>query len=58
MDRFLAGFAMLLFGCGVVALLVGLLWDRYSWQTGVIAMAVFWAFALSLTAFLSRGRNY
>ncbi len=58
MDRFLAAFTMLLFGCGIMALLVGLLWDRYSWQTGVIAMAGFWVAALSLAVFLARGRNY
>jgi hypothetical protein len=38
MARFLAAFTALLFGCGIMALLVGLLWDRYSWQTGVIAI--------------------
>jgi fucose permease len=47
------GFVVFLFGCGIMALLVGLLWDRYSWQTGVIAMAGFWVVALSLSAFLS-----
>ena len=48
-----AGFVVLLFGCGIVALLVGFLWDRYSWQTGVIAMAGFWVVASSLSAFLA-----
>jgi fucose permease len=50
---FLAAFTMFLIGCGAIALLVGLLWDRYSWQTGVIAMAGFWVVALSLAAFLN-----
>ena len=58
MTRFLAAFAMFLLGCGVIALLVGLLWDRYSWQTGVIAMAVFWVVAISLAVFIARGRDY
>jgi fucose permease len=49
----LVAFVVFLFGCGIVALLVGLLWDRYSWQTGVIAMAGFWVVALSLSAFLA-----
>jgi len=53
MTRFLIAFTMFLFGCGVMALLVGLLWDRYSWQTGVIGMAGFWVIALSLSAFLA-----
>jgi hypothetical protein len=44
-----------LLGCGVIAFLVGLLWDRYSWQTGVIAMAAFWVVAISLGAFLAAG---
>ena len=49
----LVAFTVFLFGCGVIALLVGLLWDRYSWQTGVIGMAGFWVIALSLAAFLA-----
>jgi hypothetical protein len=53
--RFLVASTVFLFGCGVVAFLVGLLWDRYSWQTGVIAMAGFWVVALSLSAFLAAG---
>lgn len=53
--RLLVAFTMFLLGCGVMALLVGLLWDRYSWQTGVIAMAGFWVVALSLSAFLATG---
>jgi MFS family permease len=37
MDRFLAAFAALLFGCGIMAVLVGFLSDRYTWETGVLA---------------------
>jgi len=57
-SRFLAAFAAFLFGCGIVAVLVGFLWDRYSWQTGIIAMAAFWVVAFSLAVFLARGRDY
>ena len=53
--RLLVALTMFLFGCGIMALLVGLLWDRYSWQTGVIAMAGFWVIGLSLAAFLAAG---
>jgi len=57
--RFLVAFVVLLFGCGIMALLVGLLWDRYSWQTGVIYMAGFWVIAFALGAFLAaRGSDY
>jgi fucose permease len=58
MSRFLAAFTAFLFGCGTMALLVGLLWDRYSWQTGVIGMAGFWVVAFTLAVFLARGRDY
>jgi uncharacterized membrane protein YqjE len=53
--RFLVALTMFLFGCGIMVLLVGLLWDRYSWQTGVIGMAGLWVVALSLSAFLAAG---
>ena len=53
MTRFLAAFTAFLFGCGIMALLVGSLWDEYSWQTGVIAMAGFWVVAISLAVFLA-----
>jgi fucose permease len=55
---FMAAFTAFMFGCGIMALLVGLLWDRYSWQTGVIAMAGFWVIAFTLAVFGSRGRGY
>ena len=59
MTRVLVAFMTLLFGCGIMVLLVGLLWDRYSWQTGVIGMAGFWVIAFTVAAFLSaRDRNY
>ncbi len=53
--RLLVALTIFLLGCGVIAFLVGLLWDRYSWQTGVIAMAAFWVVAISLGAFLAAG---
>ena len=56
MTRLLAAFTVFLYGCGIIALLVGLLWDEYSWQTGIIAMAGFWVAATSLAAFLA-GRS-
>lgn len=58
MSRFIAAFTALLFGCGIMALLVGLLSDRYTWETGVLAMAGFWVVAFSLAVFLARGRDY
>jgi len=53
--RLLVALTVFLLGCGVVAFLVGLLWDRYSWQTGVISMAAFWVVAISLASFLAGG---
>ena len=53
--RLLVALTIFLLGCGVIAFLVGLLWDRYSWETGVIAMASFWVVAISLGAFLATG---
>jgi uncharacterized membrane protein YqjE len=46
-------FAALLFGCGVLVLVVGLFSDRYSWQDGAIGMVAFWVVALSLLGFLA-----
>ena len=57
MNRLLAALAMFLLGCGVVAVLVGFLWDSYSWQTGIIAGAVFWVVALSVAVFVARGSD-
>jgi len=53
--RLLVALTVFLLGCGVVAFLVGLLWDRYSWQTGVISMAAFWVVAISLATLLAGG---
>ena len=53
----MAALAMFLLGCGVVAVLVGFLWDSYSWQTGIIAGAVFWVVALSVAVFVARGSD-
>jgi hypothetical protein len=41
----------LLFGCGVLVLVVGLFTDRYSWQYGVIGMVAFWVVALAFLGF-------
>ncbi len=43
-------FTALLFGCGVLVLVVGLFSDRYSWQYGIIGMVAFWVVALALRA--------
>ena len=45
-------FAALLFGCGVLVLVVGLFSDRYSWQYGVIGMVAFWVVAFALGVFM------
>lgn len=44
-------FAALLFGCGVLALVVGLFTEEYSWQYGVIGMVSLWVVAFALLAF-------
>jgi uncharacterized membrane protein YqjE len=46
-------FAALLFGCGVLVLVVSLLSDRYSWQYGVIGMVAFWVVAFALGGFMA-----
>jgi fucose permease len=58
MNRFLAAIATFLLCCGMIAVLVGFLWDRYSWQTGIIVGAVFWAIGLSLAVFIARGGDH
>jgi uncharacterized membrane protein YqjE len=45
-------FSALLFGCGVLVLVVGLFTDRYSWQYGVIGMVALWAVAFALRVFM------
>lgn len=50
MRKILGALVVLLLGCGIMALLVGLLWDRYSWQTAVICMAGFWVAAFTIAA--------
>jgi fucose permease len=57
MNRFLAAIATFLLCCGIIVVLVGFLWDSYSWQTGIIAGAAFWAVGLSLAVFIARGGN-
>lgn len=57
MTRFMAALATLIFGCGIMALLVGFLSDIYSWQTGVLAMAGCWVVAFTLAVFIARGRD-
>jgi len=46
-------FTALLFGCGVLVLVVGLFSDRYSWQYGIIGMVAFWVVALALRSFMA-----
>jgi hypothetical protein len=42
MRRFLYAFGALVFGCGILVFVVGLLSDRYSWQHGLIGMVALW----------------
>ena len=58
MTRFLAAFTAFLFGCGVVSLLVSLLWERHSWHTGVMGMAGLWVIAFTMAVFLDKGREH
>lgn len=44
-------FSALVFGCGLLVLVVGLFTDRYSWQDGITGMVAFWVIALALRAF-------
>ena len=46
-------FAALLFGCGVLVLVVSLFSDRYSWQYGVIGMVALWVVAFALAGFMA-----
>ena len=46
-------FSALLFGCGVLVLVVGLFTDRYSWQYGGIGMVAFWVVAFAFRAFMA-----
>jgi uncharacterized membrane protein YqjE len=46
-------FSALLFGCGVLVLVVGLFTDSYGWQYGVIGTVAFWVIALALRAFMA-----
>ena len=45
--------AALLFGCGVLVLVVSLFSDRYGWQYGVIGMVAFWVVAFAFLAFMA-----
>jgi hypothetical protein len=56
MTRFLVAFTAFLFGCGLIAILLTLLWGRLGWQTGVIGMAGLWVVAFTLAVFLDKGR--
>ena len=40
--RYLTAIGAFVFGCGVLALVVGLLSDAYSWQLGLIGMIALW----------------
>jgi hypothetical protein len=57
MARFLSAFTAFLFGCAIMALLVGLLWGWLSWQSGVTGMAVLSVTALATAVFLDRARD-
>jgi uncharacterized membrane protein YqjE len=41
-----------LFGLGILVLIIGLLTDAYSWQMGIIGLAVLWGAAFVLRVFL------
>lgn len=58
MSRLLAAFTALLFGGGIMAVLVGFLSDYYTWETGILIGAGCWVVAFALAVFLARGRDY
>jgi uncharacterized membrane protein YqjE len=53
MKRLLNAFTALLFGCGILVLVVGLFSDQYKWQYGLIGMVALWVIAFALRVFLS-----
>ena len=53
MRRFANAFTAFLFGCGILALAVGLFSNVYSWQYGLIIMVALWVIAFALRVFLS-----
>ncbi len=50
--RHLFALTALLFGCGILVLVVGVFSDRYSWQHGLIGMVALWVVAFALRVFL------
>ena len=53
MSRFMNAFTALLFGCGILALCVGLFVpDGYGWKLGIIGLVTLWVIAFALRVFL------
>ena len=57
MARFLGALTAFLFGCGTMALLVGLLWGWIGWQSSVVGMAGLSVTAMTAAAFIEKGSN-
>jgi MFS family permease len=53
MRRLLNGYSAFLFGCGILALCVGLFSDTYSWKWGVIIMITLWVCAFAFGGFMA-----
>jgi len=53
MTRFMNAFTALLFGCGILALCVGLFVPNgYGWKLGIIGLVTLWVIAFALRVFL------
>ena len=50
--RFMNAFTALLFGCGILAFVIGLFYDGLKWQHGLIIGVAFWVIAFALRVFL------
>jgi hypothetical protein len=50
--RLMTALVAALFGLGILVLIIGLLTDAYSWQMGIIGLAVLWGAAFVLRVFL------
>ena len=58
MERFLNSFVALLFGSGIVALIVGPFTGLYGWGRGLIGLTVLWVLALTLRVYLVSGTDW
>ncbi|MDM7998744.1 MAG: hypothetical protein QUS33_01770 [Dehalococcoidia bacterium] len=50
MKRLLYSIGALVFGCGILVFVVGLLSDLYTWQHGLIGMIALWVMDLAFAA--------